>query len=566
MKTLNPISRCLRSVAIVAGICFHIFTNVVIAEERVDITKHVLSEGYVGMTGARIQAPGVIHDVAFRKLEENGVGRSVGRYSFAGIAVGEVVVRLRRGIILEEYVDIPLLTKGSLSEAASGNQESGPTMSDRDKSKQVVQTIGMAFKERFGSPVISYSSPGGQGESNKSVTFWKSSSAAWRVELFFSDSRFLLGDAPHFARITILQSKDIESTLLDPDIFLYKQDEIRDRLALQGVRLSSGKQTVVSMLRADVEVEIKSVSGMLRGVKLNFLSNPSTSAMVSQKYSDPFLNVADHVISERLRSYPSVLTKNAATVYKKDYLVYDSANELYYTYTDTYTHRFTEQGLVWSPGSRGAHYRLYNRTLEVLPPEAPVNPLRTLSSGETLAKSFEDSPAIKDFNLPALSFSELKRNVIGGGRTKFIDIPMEDQGELPLCLPASMARILRYFGKQVNQYTLAKLGGTDMRGTDWTGLRKIILTCAEKFGFRVLVPAKDGNLGVFIKNNIDNGIPMLWLIPGHARIINGYDLSTGAVLYTDSYGPGFEVQSMPYAEAEKMTEFIFAFIPPSVFQ
>ena len=62
----------------------------------------------------------------------------------------------------------------------------------------------------------------------------------------------------------------------------------------------------------------------------------------------------------------------------------------------------------------------------------------------------------------------------------------------------------------------------------------------------------------------DNGLPILWLIPGHARIINGYNAQTKSVLYTDSWGAGFEVQSMPYAEAQRITEFAFVFLPPGV--
>lgn len=140
---------------------------------------------------------------------------------------------------------------------------------------------------------------------------------------------------------------------------------------------------------------------------------------------------------------------------------------------------------------------------------------------------------------------------------------MEDQGDLPLCLPASMARILRYFGRQVNQFTVAQVGGVGMRGTDWPGLVAIVNTCCRKLGMKVRSLRSDENFGAFVKENIDNGLPVLWLIPGHARIINGYNTQTRAILYTDSWGSGYEVQSMPYAEAEKLTQFAITFLPPS---
>jgi hypothetical protein len=106
------------------------------------------------------------------------------------------------------------------------------------------------------------------------------------------------------------------------------------------------------------------------------------------------------------------------------------------------------------------------------------------------------------------------------------------------------------------------VGGTDMRGTDWNGQAKIINACCAKFGFHSRQMDKSEDLGSFIKEQIDNGLPVLWLIPQHARIINGYNLQTKSILYTDSWGAGFEVRSMPYAEAVSLTQQAYAFLPP----
>jgi hypothetical protein len=168
-----------------------------------------------------------------------------------------------------------------------------------------------------------------------------------------------------------------------------------------------------------------------------------------------------------------------------------------------------------------------------------------------------------DFNLPSLSFTDLQKNIQVSSIGTWIDLPMENQGELPFCLPASMARILRYFGRQVNQFAVAKVGGVDMRGTNWPQLVHIVKTVCDKMNLKYRQLDRNENLGAFVKEHIDNGLPILWLIPGHARIINGYNLRERTILYTDSWGEGFEVRSMPYAEAEKLTNNAITFLPPS---
>jgi hypothetical protein len=127
-----------------------------------------------------------------------------------------------------------------------------------------------------------------------------------------------------------------------------------------------------------------------------------------------------------------------------------------------------------------------------------------------------------------------------------------------------MARILRYFGRQVNQFAVARVGGVDMRGTNWRQIVHIVNTACEKMNLKVVRLDRQENLGAFVKENIDRGMPILWLIPDHARIINGYNLRKRTILYTDSWGEGFEVREMPYAEAQRLTDFAITFVPPNV--
>ena len=70
-----------------------------------------------------------------------------------------------------------------------------------------------------------------------------------------------------------------------------------------------------------------------------------------------------------------------------------------------------------------------------------------------------------------------------------------------------------------------------------------------------------------VQDHIDQGIPILWsvivgVVPeanvpkgigGHMRLIIGYNTSTNQILYSDSWGPGFELERMPVGDAWTMT-------------
>lgn len=79
-----------------------------------------------------------------------------------------------------------------------------------------------------------------------------------------------------------------------------------------------------------------------------------------------------------------------------------------------------------------------------------------------------------------------------------------------------------------------------------------------------------------IKENVDNGIPVLWaltlgIVPepnlpqrlgGHLRLIIGYNEKTKEIIYTDSWGAGHEFKKMSYDKAWAVTR-ITAILQPS---
>ncbi len=535
--------------------------------QKMDIGAHVLAGGYVGARTAAIGSGQAGAPKFGTRVPDTGVARSKGSYQLAGIEVGEVVIRTLTGTVLNEFIDIPLLRAEDLEEVAQASAQPGAkrTITKTDRSKALVAYLEAGLGQRLSS----YSVPGTDGASNKTATLWRlkqgPNNISVRLELFFAnDQQYLTNSHPHFARVLIQSIPDIESVIFDPSLFTLRKHELVEKLSLVGLTVEQDKSTPAKILSADVNLKVNAVLDRLQNIQIRFQSSIPTKSIVMNKYRDPFVNVANSVISDKVRSYPTELTKTNVSYSSQSYLLFDPVSGYHYTYTDVYEHREQDVKLIWSPGRGAANYRLIGHTLEILPPgfaiSKAIDPtIGTLGSG---ANAFNQSISA-DFNLPTLSFTELQKNIQVSQIGTWIDVPMENQGELPFCLPASMARILRYFGRQVNQFAVAKVGGVDMRGTNWPQLVRIVKTVSDKMNLKYRELGRKENLGSFVKEHIDNGLPILWLVPGHARIINGYNLRERTILYTDSWGEGFEVRSMPYAEAEKMTDVAITFLPPS---
>ena len=554
-----------------------------------DIINHIAAGGIIGQRASVANQSAPNAEVKFKApLPDNGTVRSKGIYRIGKIIVGEIVVRISGGNIIEEYIDIPLLTAANMPEN-KGATTANPAPKPGTVSKHELETL---LTSVLGQEISSYGVAGNNGASSKDVTLWRlksrSKNISARLELFYSDdNKFLTNTNPHFARILIQFIPDLESVLFDPSIFLLKHHQLIEKLALVGLNVrhdmtargkpkvgstttrtatASGRtqntQVSAKILGAEATIMVNASLDRLQSIQVQFNEMIPTRSIVMNKYRDQFVNAANSVISDKLRSYPTELTRTNVTYTTKDYLFYDPASDEYYKYTDVLQFRNQEVKLVWSPGRGAANYRLEGRTFEILPPGLAVLKAIDPTFGTMAAGDLYKSSMTGDFNLPVLSFADYQKNLLRTPIGIWLDLPMENQGDLPFCLPASMARIMRYFGRQVNQFTVAQVGGVGMRGTNWPQMITIIDTLCDKLNFKLRKLDRKQNLGAFVKDSIDKGLPVLWLIPGHARIINGYDARTQSILYTDSWGEGFEVRSMPYAEALELTDIAVSFLPP----
>jgi uncharacterized protein YvpB len=148
---------------------------------------------------------------------------------------------------------------------------------------------------------------------------------------------------------------------------------------------------------------------------------------------------------------------------------------------------------------------------------------------------------------------------------------MIDQGESSYCYPASMARILNYYGRNVDMLSVAKVAGSDAKqGTNIPGIIAALGRAAAKLEVYPVASSGKGltSFASFIKEAIDKGQPVLWLCNvdggGHARIINGYNAAKSEVIYTDSWGQGHEADRMPLTQAHAITDGFLSFVPKEV--
>ena len=60
-----------------------------------------------------------------------------------------------------------------------------------------------------------------------------------------------------------------------------------------------------------------------------------------------------------------------------------------------------------------------------------------------------------------------------------------------------------------------------------------------------------------VKKYINQGMPVIWLIPGHLRLINGYNDKEKMIIYSDTWGDWASKRKMPYKDAAKLTTYLF---------
>lgn len=135
-------------------------------------------------------------------------------------------------------------------------------------------------------------------------------------------------------------------------------------------------------------------------------------------------------------------------------------------------------------------------------------------------------------------------------------IPMIDQGETSYCVPATMARVLNFYGYDITPYSLAMLAGTMEQislgggGTTKEDTLRSLRRITNGSPFR-LREVKDSGLAS-IAAVTDGGVPIIWAVPGHIRLLIGVNPKTQQVVYSDSWGPGHDYKLASYYDFRRL--------------
>ena len=142
------------------------------------------------------------------------------------------------------------------------------------------------------------------------------------------------------------------------------------------------------------------------------------------------------------------------------------------------------------------------------------------------------------------------------GHLVIATIPMISQGDKGYCATASLARILQYYGYPVSLHSLSELAETSAtQGTKIEEIFSSIQRICNSTPFKI--KTIDNPRRHELVNYIRRGIPLYWIIPGHARLINGIH-PEGGIIFTDSWGAGHEFKQMSWSQFKNLNKTVFA--------
>lgn len=163
---------------------------------------------------------------------------------------------------------------------------------------------------------------------------------------------------------------------------------------------------------------------------------------------------------------------------------------------------------------------------------------------ESIAKLDENTPVPYDpENFKQLIKSRLKTSK--DGHIYVASIPMIDQGDKGYCAAATLARVLQYYGYSVEMHAMADLAKTEStRGTKGEDIIKAMRRICNSTPFR-LREIRDATPSA-IRSIIEQGVPIIWFIPGHARLLIGINPQTNEIVFSDSWGPEYQYLVGPW--------------------
>lgn len=167
--------------------------------------------------------------------------------------------------------------------------------------------------------------------------------------------------------------------------------------------------------------------------------------------------------------------------------------------------------------------------------------------GEYLLLVLQSVRALQNFQPPTYDPATFHQRLLSkvatspNGHRYVKDIPMINQGEKGYCAAATLARVLQFYGYPVDQHAMAELAQTEAQFSQTARggtLRENILNAMSRIcgstPFRLREVSKEHPDA--ISEHIEVGIPIIWLVPGHMRLLIGLHPETNEIVYSDSWG------------------------------
>lgn len=180
-------------------------------------------------------------------------------------------------------------------------------------------------------------------------------------------------------------------------------------------------------------------------------------------------------------------------------------------------------------------------------------------NGEYLLLTFRSIDKLDALKPPAYDPTHFKERIAAQvsrsdeGHAYIKGIPMIDQGDKGYCAAATLARVLQYYGYSVDQHAMAALAETEAKltenargGTLRDNIIKAMRRICGSTPFRLRELDKERPEAIM--PIIEQGIPIIWFIPGHARLLIGLHPENNQIVYSDSWGPehAYKTQSWDY--------------------
>ena len=167
--------------------------------------------------------------------------------------------------------------------------------------------------------------------------------------------------------------------------------------------------------------------------------------------------------------------------------------------------------------------------------------------GEYLFLEIESIIKLEENTLAPYNPEDFKRSIASRVKTSrnghdYIDsIPMVDQGDKGYCAAATLARVLQYYGYSVDMHAMADLAKTEaVGGTRAEDIIKAMRRVCNSTPFRLqeLRNATPSAIGSIVRQ----GVPIIWFVPGHARLLIGIHLEKNEIVFSDSWGSEYQYQ------------------------